>query len=174
MTAIAIRLALRHRRAILAAALIAALWWWHAGQLRAARVEGDTTGRAAVQQQWDAERESMRQAAATAERENRARKEADDARVITAQSDRAQAAARDAAALAGVSAERDRLRHSLATALNTIRRCDLPSPAADAASDRAAAVESVFDEMARAAEGLARAADGHAADSLMYQRAWPR
>lgn len=174
MTAIAIRLALRHWRAILAAALIAALWWWHAGQLRAARVEGDTTGRAAVQQQWDAERESMRQAAAAADRENRARKEADDARVIQAQSDRAQAAARDAAALAGVSAERDRLRHSLTTALNTIRRCDLPSATADAASQRAAAVAAVFDEMARAAEGLARAADGHAADSLMYQRAWPR
>jgi len=31
----------------------------------------------------------------------------------------------------------------------------------------------ILDELIQEAEGLARAADGHATDSLMYQEAWP-
>lgn len=159
---------------LLGAALLAGGWWWYSAQLSSARAAGDAEGRAAVQQQWDAERASLAAAAAQAERQNQARKEAQNETVHTARDQRAEAAQRAQAALPGVTAERDRLRQSLATALDTIRRCDVPGPAADAGADRSAAVAAVFDGLAAEAEELARAADGHAADSLMYQRAWPK
>lgn len=112
--------------------------------------------------------------AAKAEKDNQARKDAQNADVHAAQTDRAQASQRDQAALAGLTAERDRLRASLNIALNTIRSCDVPGAAADARADRSAAIAAVFDELERAGAEASRAASGHAADSLMYQRAWPR
>lgn len=112
--------------------------------------------------------------AARVEKENQARKDAQNADVHAAQTDRAQASQRDQAALAGLAAERDRLRASLNIALNTIRSCDVPSAAADARANRGATIAAVFDELERAGAEASRAADGHAADALMYQRAWPR
>ena len=46
--------------------------------------------------------------------------------------------------------------------------------AADARADRSAAIRAVFAEMESAGAEMARAAGGHAADALMYQRAWPK
>ena len=159
---------------LLASALLAAGWWWYQAQLSNARAAGDAAGRAAVQQQWDAERASLAAAAAQAERQNQARKEAQNETVHTARDERAEAAQRERTALAGLAGERDRLRKSLDTALNTLRRCDVPGTTADASADRSAAVNAVFAEMESAGAEMARAAGGHAADSLMYQRAWPK
>ena len=76
---------------------------------------------------------------------------------------------------AGSHAERDRLRVNLATALDTIRSCGaMPSTTADAVRERAAAIEAVFADMERTGADMARAADAHAADSLMLQQAWPK
>lgn len=159
---------------LLGAALLAGGWWWYQAQLSSARAAGDAAGRAAVQQQWDAERAALREAADKANAENQARKDAQNDAVSTARDERAQAAQRERADLAGLAGERDRLRKSLDTALNTIRRCDVPGPAADAGADRSAAIRAVLTEMESAGAEMARAAGGHAADSLMYQRAWPR
>ena len=161
-------------RYIAGALLLAAAWWWHSGQVHDALTQAKDEGRAEVQALWDAAKAAQVKADAAANEQHRQDERTDHARVTDAQNNRAQTAGQDAAALAGLRTERDRLRDSLRLALNTIRRCDVPGTAADAAADRTAAVESVLDSMAREAEELARAADSHAADSLMYQRAWPR
>lgn len=165
----------RNWQAIAAAALLAALYAWHAGRVSVARAEGDSAGRAAVQAEWDQERAALSAAADQANLENQARKDAQHAAVNTARDTRADTTARDNAALARLAGERDGLRRDLATALDTIRSsCDLPGPAAAAAAERAAAVEAVLADLERAGADMARAAAGHAADSLMYQQAWPK
>lgn len=154
-------------------ALLAGAWWWHSGQVGSARAAGEQDGRAAVQAEWDRAKEIQRQAADKAREENQLKKEANDARVITAQSTRAQVVTRDSAAVRGLAAERDGLRRDLATALDTIRSCGLSPATADAAAHRAAAVDAVLADMESQGAAMAGAASGHAADSLMYQRAWP-
>ena len=62
----------------------------------------------------------------------------------------------------------DRLRNDLATA-----RATLPSATCSAARDYAATVNELFGECTATAGRLAEAADGHAADALMLQQAWP-
>ena len=131
-------------------------------------------GRAEVQAEW-AEAQRLQAAAdATANQQHRQTEGKDRAPVATAQSQRAQAAGTHAADVAALRNDRDGLRVSLATALNTIRSCNVPGPAADAATHRAAAVQHVLESMESEAAELARAADAHAADSLMYQQAWPQ
>ena len=165
----------KHWPALLVAVLLALLYGWHLAQLRQARAEGQEQGRAAVQAQWDAEREALRAAADQANADNQARKDAQHAQAHTATTERAAAARTVPAELSAARAERDSLRHALDIALNTIRSCgDVPTTAEDARAARSAAVAAVLDDMAREAEGLARAATGHAADSLMYQRGWPK
>lgn len=131
-------------------------------------------GRAEVQAQWDSAAQAQKAADAQANQAHRKTEGKDRAQVSTAQNQRAQTAGADVAAAAGLRAERDGLRRDLATALNTIRSCHLPGPAADAAAHRAAAVQAVLTDMESQAAELARAASGHAADSLMYQQAWPQ
>jgi len=62
----------------------------------------------------------------------------------------------------------DRLRNDLDTA-----RATLPSATCSAARDYAATVNELFGECTATAGRLAEAADGHAADALMLQQAWP-
>lgn len=71
----------------------------------------------------------------------------------------------DAARARGVA---DRLRNDLATA-----RATLPSAACSAVREYTATVNELFGECAATAGRLAEAADGHAADALMLQQAWP-
>ena len=130
-------------------------------------------GRAEVQAQWDKAAQAQATADAQANQQHRTTEGKDRANVSTAQSQRAQTAGTDAALAAGLRTERDGLRRDLATALNTIRSCAVPGAAADAAASRAAAVQQVLESMEGQAAELARAADAHAADSLMYQQAWP-
>lgn len=156
------------------AALIAGAWWWHAHRAGRALDDARAQGRAEVQALWNAAQHAQQAADADANQANRQTEGENRDRVSTAQSTRAQTAGAHAADLAGLRTERDRLRHSLATALDTIRSCGVPGPAADAAADRAAAVQRVLEAMEGEAAELARAADAHAADSLMYQQAWPK
>lgn len=147
---------------------------WHLHRTQAAHQAGLQAGRAQVQAQWDAERARQHQAAAEAAQQNQQKKEQADARVITAQNQRTQTSARMAGDLRRLADERDRLRHDLTTALNTIARCDLPAATAHASADRAAAIAELLADMERTGAEMARAADAHAADALMYQNAWPR
>lgn len=66
-------------------------------------------------------------------------------------------------------AERDGLRDDLA-GINS----RLATASADAVRKYAAAANDVFEQCSRAYQGMAEAADGHAADSLMYQQGWPK
>jgi hypothetical protein len=87
----------------------------------------------------------------------------DDAlKAATARAQRAEAAA------SGARVVGDGMRTELAQA-----RRDLSSASLDAVRKYAAAVNTVFGECTDAVERLARAATGHASDSLMYQQAWP-
>lgn len=168
--------------------VVAVMWSWIKGDL--ATIAVIVLGALLGLQTWRLHTEQLThrdliaqaaqdRAAATADafarqQKNQARKDAQNADVHAAQTDRAQASQRDHVALAGLAAERDRLRASLNIALNTIRSCDVSGTAADARADRSATVAAVFDELERAGAEASRAAAGHAADSLMYQRAWPK
>ena len=63
----------------------------------------------------------------------------------------------------------DRLRDQTAAA-----RRDLPAATADAARATAAAATDLLESCAREYQALARAADGHASDTLTFQQSWPR
>lgn len=157
------------------AALLAAAGWWHAGQVDSLRESATQGGRTEIQNKWDAERRALAAAAAQAEQQNQAAKDRQHEAIHTAQTHRAAAAQRDQSADAALVRERDGLRRDLATALNTIRHsCDLPAAATPAGADRGPALAAVFEELERQGAAMARAASGHAADSLMYQQAWPR
>lgn len=62
----------------------------------------------------------------------------------------------------------DRLRNNLTTA-----RATLPDATCGTVREYATTVNELFGECAAAAGRLAEAADGHAADALMLQQAWP-
>ena len=62
----------------------------------------------------------------------------------------------------------DRLRNDLATA-----RATLPDATCSTVREYTATVNELFGECAETAGRLAEAADGHAADALMLQQAWP-
>lgn len=54
------------------------------------------------------------------------------------------------------------------------QRRDLSTASIDAARKYAATANAVFGECASSNAGLAKAAAGHASDSLMFQEAWPK
>jgi hypothetical protein len=168
-------IATRTVAAIAAAVAIAAAAWWHTHAVDAAHAKGMAEGAAKVQAQWDAAKLAQ-SAAVDAARTAAEQHQQEQAHAInTAQSQRAQAQQSSQDTLDRLAAERDGLRRNLTAALNTIRSCGaMPATSSDAAADRGAAVEAVFAAMERAGAAMARAADGHAADSLMLQRAWPR
>jgi hypothetical protein len=91
-------------------------------------------------------------------------KRKDDALIEANKKARSNAVAADSARRVAIS-----LRDQLASA-----RADLPSSTIDAARNYAAAVSGVFGQCTERLTEMARIADGHAADSLMYQNAWPR
>lgn len=162
---------------LLAAALLIAAWWWHGGQVDAVREAGRQIGRTEVQADWNEERTRLADAAAEANQANQTKKDSQDDAVHTATTDRAQTAQITATYLSDprVLAERDGLRRDLRTALNTIRSCgDMSTAAENARAARAATLEAVLDDMEREGATVARSATGHAADSLMYQQAWPK
>lgn len=75
---------------------------------------------------------------------------------------------RDRAAAAAARDESDGLRGDLAAlAARSAQSCD-------AARHAGSTLGAVFDQCVGAYQGMAEAADGHARDSLMYQRAWSK
>jgi hypothetical protein len=78
-------------------------------------------------------------------------------------------AQRNAAAAAAARTESDGLRQQLAAT-----RDSLPSAACASVRDYAATVNELLGQCAGAFEDLARAADGHSSDALMFEKAWPR
>ena len=85
-------------------------------------------------------------------------------------------AAANAASASAARTESDGLRDDLATA-----RAGLPSPAPDASGNNPSAESRLLDTMAAGIERLsqrgeeiARAANGHASDTLTLQQAWPK
>lgn len=80
-----------------------------------------------------------------------------------------QRAQRAEAAASSARAAGDGLRHDLTQA-----RSDLSRATVDAVRKYAATLSAVFDECSAEVERLAKAADGHASDSLTYQQAWPK
>lgn len=63
----------------------------------------------------------------------------------------------------------DRLREQAAAA-----RRDLPTATADAARSTAATATALLESCVREYQALARAADGHASDTLTLQQSWPK
>lgn len=161
-------LMLLNPRVWIALAIAAALAFTHFFTYRA--------GASNVRVQWAAQTAALQAAAAQAERENRAtesRRSTNVIEAINAQSTRTrtlQAAAdrsRD---------ESDSLRHALAAAT-----ADLPSPNPNAGGHNTAArdqlltaMERGINDLAQAGASIARAADGHASDTLTLQQAWPK
>lgn len=114
--------------------------------------------------------------AAQAERENRATERRRSTIVIEAQNAQARRAQALQAAADNARDESDRLRDDLATA-----RAGLPSPAPDASGNNPSPENRLLDTMAAGIERLsqrgeeiARAANGHASDTVTLQQAWPK
>ena len=144
-------------RWLLYGALLAALllgyraWAAHIGDIRETAVHaGYTAAR---------EAENTHNAALTAQRQK-----AHDAALLTANQ---RALARQVAADRLAAVNRG-LRDDLAS-----QRRDLSGASLDACRQYAATLNTVFGECSAAVEGLAGQAQGHAADALMYQDAWP-
>ena len=120
-----------------------------------------------------AQRELEYQAAeAAAQREARATDARQTETLVGAVNEHTQTTTRNQADAVATHAERDRVRNAFAQ-----RARDLPAASADACTvDRAAyaelleAVGQAVDQLTADAERIALHADGHAADSLMYQR----
>ena len=139
---------------VFAAALVAGYFAWadHIGDKREAEVRTD------VAKQRDAE--NARNEKITADLQKRK----DDA--ITEATKQAAANKLAAANLAAVNRG---LRDDLAN-----QRRDLSTAPLDAARKYAATANAVFGECSTEVERLAGEAAGHAADSVMYQKAWPK
>lgn len=144
-----------HLAAALAGAAIAATgaWqvqaWRYTGQI--ARIEADQAQRAEA-----AVRDALAKTITLQRKKDEALNEA---------TKRAQ---RNAAAAAAARADADGLRDALDAARN-----QLPGASCASVRQHAAAVDQLFGQCAGALEGLARQADGHAADALMLEQAWP-
>ena len=134
--------------------LLAALQWF--------RVHEQNIGRAEVTAQWNA-------AALKAEQAARVKEQAMQSQLQKATDEHQQRETALVQDVATTRATADSLRNQLAAS-----RRDLSSATADAARQYATALSDVFAECTDRLTELAKAADGHASDSLMYQQAWPK
>ena len=130
---------------------------------------GHHFGAKSVQAKWDADKIIVLQATAAAEAKARATEQQYAAQLSKAQNDHTIALQKSQKSAAVASARVVSLRDQLAS----VNR-DLPSYTADACSKYAATANAVLGELGAEAVGLAKEAQGHADDSLMYQRGWPK
>jgi len=142
---------------LLAAAAAAVVWAVHTYNAHQQAI-----GAARVQAEWD--RSKAQALAAQRERENLLQKGVNDAQT------QAQTARQTAAAAAGTAAAAGRVLDSTLQA----RAAALAGDPGSALAQYATTLGAVLSECQAAYRGMAATADGHAADSLMYQRAWPR
>ena len=149
---------------VLAAALLAL---HHYGATRYA------DGQAEVNARWNAEKVVQLAAARQADADNRTtefnRQEATNAAISQAR----QQGADDARSTAAAHTAAGSLRGALARRA-TAAPADVSRESLDACRRDVAARDAVLGDMAEAGADMAGAADGHATDSLMYQRAWPK
>lgn len=123
-----------------------------------------------VERGREAQREvERREVARRFEAENRRLERQQSAAITGAvnESRKREAAAR--AVAAGARGELDGLRGDLAT-----YRSRLSTATDGACREHASTAAALFEQCARAYQGMAEAADGHASDALMLQEAWPR
>ena len=119
-------------------------------------------GEARIQALWDKER--IESAALTEQRTNELQKEKDDALLQTEIHRKA------LVALAASASKSSRVFDStLASNLATESKASR-----DALAQYTATLSAVLSDCQRAYTGMAKEADGHASDSLMYQQAWPK
>jgi hypothetical protein len=130
---------------------------------------GDVTGSNVVQAKWDAAKIVQLEVAQKAEVANRATESRLKTQVIEAQNANQDRIKKIQADANSARSQSDSLRRDLAAV-----RSRLPSLAADAIRSYADAATVVFDECQRSYQDMAATADRHAADSLMYQQAWPK
>lgn len=127
------------------------------------------TGRALVRADWDAEKVVQLNAQKESDRENRNTESKRQTGVINAQNARVK---RDMVLQTDAASSRavvDGLRDDIRAAT-----ADLPSRAAGAVSQYAAASGQLLAECSATYSGVARQADGHASDALMLEQAWPK
>lgn len=153
---------LRPYKWLLDALLIAALAAGAAWAAHAYNAHQQAIGAARVQAEWD--RSKAEALAAQRDRETLLQKGVNDAQT------QAQTARQTAVAAAGTAAAAGRLLDSTIQARGAALAGDPSSPLAQYTTILGA----VLSECQTAYRGMAATADGHAADSLMYQRAWPR
>jgi hypothetical protein len=153
--------ALLNPRILIALAIAAALAFTHFSAYR--------SGKANVRAAWDAEKAQQVLALAAANEENRRiaeRRTSLSTEASNAAQKQTQVARADAAASRDAA---DGLRGDL-----TAARTQLAGAADAARAKYSAAVDSVLTSCTRRYSEVAEAAQGHAIDSLMYQRAWPK
>lgn len=145
-----------HTASAIAGAILAGVFSW---KVQALRYDHQIT---ALQAKHQAEVQAAQDRALAAERQTNQR--LTEARNAAAK--REQDLRRDGDALRGAF---DRLRDQAAAA-----RRDLPTATADAARITAATATELLEICAREYQALARAADGHASDTLTFQQSWPK
>jgi len=145
-----------HTAAAIAGAIMAGVFTW---KVQAWRYDHQIT---TLQAKHQAEVQATNERALTAERLTNQR--LTEARNAAAK--REQDLRRDGDALRDAA---DRLREQSAAA-----RRDLPTATADAARHTAATATAVLESCVREYQALARAADGHASDTLTLQQSWPK
>lgn len=145
-----------HTAAAIAGAILAGVFTW---KVQGWRYDHQITS---LQAKYQAEVQAANDRALAAERMTNQRL----AEARNAAAKREQDLRRDGDALRDAA---DRLREQAAAA-----RRDLPTATADAARNTAAAATAVLESCVREYQALARAADGHASDTLTLQQSWPR
>ena len=142
-------------RVLLALVLLAALGWWQAS------THYTQAGRDALLAEQTVAAARM---AADARAIEFARMEV----ALKAQDEDAQRQKRNARDLAAARTERAGLLDDLAAA-----RAAIPQAGAEAVRAYAAATTDVFEQCTARYLGVAEAADGHAADALLFEQSWP-
>ena len=130
---------------------------------------GHHFGARGVQAKWDADKVRVLQLTAVAEAKARATEQAYSTQLAKAQNDHTIALQKSQKSAAVAVARVISLRDQLA-----VTNRDLPSYTAHACSEYAATANTVLGELSAEAVGLAKEAQGHADDSLMYQSGWPK
>ena len=133
------------------------------------RWHGDWAGQAKIQTKWDTQAKQQAQQLKDADAENRRIELARQRNVTDAQNKAVERALVLRTDADSARTESDRLRDNLAAT-----RLQLPSLTRDAVNQYADAASVVFDECQRSYQGLARKADGHANDTLMFMQSWPK
>ena len=130
---------------------------------------GMHVGAKGVQAKWDHATVEVQKATAIAEAKSRATEQAYSTQLAKAQNEHTIALQKSQKAAAVLTTRVVSLRDQLAA-----NSRDLPGYTADACSKYAATANTVLGELSAEAVGLAKAAQGHADDSLMYQSGWPK